>query len=109
MSNPGIGGLHISGIWIFDANGEINADQTEHKQFQSEASLSIHGIEVPCKIITDYSTRNSKTIIKTLFPFALRIDIGQNGDLNLNSARNQIIFDGKWLLFEENLYKIVCK
>ena len=36
------------------------------------------------------------------------MDIGENGDLNLNSARDQIIYDEKWLRFEENLYSIIC-
>ena len=32
-----------------------------------------------------------------------------NSDLNLNSARDQIIYDEKWLTFEENLYQVICK
>lgn len=37
------------------------------------------------------------------------MDIGVNSDLNLNSARDQIIYDEKWLTFEENLYRIICR
>ena len=50
----------------------------------------------------------SKAILKIPFPFSFRLDIGENGDLNLNSARDQIIYDEKWLKFEENLYSIIC-
>jgi hypothetical protein len=39
---------------------------------------------------------------------SFRLDIGLNNDLNLNSARDQIIYDEKWLLFEENFYSIIC-
>ena len=38
-----------------------------------------------------------------------RLDVGANSDLNLNSARDQIIYDEKWLIFEENLYRVICK
>ena len=48
----------------------------------------------------------SKAALKIPFPFSFRLDIGVNSDLNLNSARDQIIYDEKWLTFEENLYRI---
>lgn len=51
----------------------------------------------------------AKAVLKLPFPFAFKLDIGANGDLNLNSARDQIIYDEKWLIFENNLYRIVCK
>ncbi len=91
-----------------DADGKISADTSYSKRFNSEAALSIHGIEIPCKIVPDYNNRQSQTLIRTPFPFSFRLDIGQNSDLNLNSARNQIIYDEKWLQFEENLYSVLC-
>lgn len=50
-----------------------------------------------------------KTNTSLPFPFSFRLDIGVNSDLNLNSARDQIIYDEKWLTFEENLYQVICK
>lgn len=91
-----------------DENGEINSNSTESNKYLSKALLSIHGIEVPCELFFRYSNMNSKTILKIPFPFSFRLDIGQNNDLNLNSARNQIIYDDKWLAFEECFYDVIC-
>ncbi len=90
-------------------DGQINTETSYYERFKSKSSLSSHGIEVPCKLFSDYTNRSSKTILKMPFPLSFRLDIGQNNDLNLNSARDQIIFDEKWLSFEEAFYKVVCK
>jgi len=92
-----------------DVDGTIDTDDSNDEKCKSKSSLSIHGIEVPCNLFYDYTNSQSKTVIKVPFPFSFRLDIGQNSDLNLNSARNQIIYDEKWLLFEENLYRAICK
>lgn len=79
------------------------------QRFKSKSSLSIHGIEVPYNLFPNYSNKMSKAVLNILFPFSFRLDIGVNSDLNLNSARDQIIYDEKWLTFEENLYQVICK
>ena len=91
-----------------DENGSIESNTAYSERLHSKSSLSIHGIDVPCKLFSDYDNRQSKTIIKLPFPFSFRLDIGQNSDLNLNSARSQIIYDEKWISFEENLYRVIC-
>lgn len=91
-----------------DENGEIGTNKSWSERFKSKSSLSIHGIEVPYNLFYDYFNSMSKAILKIPFPFSFRLDIGVNGDLNLNSARDQIIYDEKWLIFEENLYRIIC-
>ena len=108
--NYGINCIQESSTGIsVDADGDISTDTSYSEKLKSESSLSIHGIEVPCKLFYDYTNRTSKTLLKMPFPFSFRLDIGQNGDLNLNSARDRIIYDEKWLAFEENLYWVVCK
>lgn len=92
-----------------DEDGEIDTNTSWSERFKSKASLSIHGIEVPYNLFPDYSNRMSKAVLKIPFPFSFRLDIGVNSDLNLNSARDQIIYDEKWLTFEENLYRIICR
>jgi hypothetical protein len=92
-----------------DVNGDIDTNSSYSERFKSKSSLSIHGIEVPCNLFSDYANRQSKTVLKIPFPFSFRLDIGQNSDLNLNSARDQIIYDEKWLFFEENLYSTICE
>lgn len=91
-----------------DDNGGINTNTSYSEWFESKSSFSIHGIEVPCKLFSDYTNRTSKTVLKMPFPLSFRLDIGQNNDLNLNSARDQIIYDEKWLMFEESFYSIIC-
>lgn len=91
-----------------DEDGNINTNTSYSERFASKSSLSIHGIEVPCKLFSDYTNRGSKTVFKMPFPFSFRLDIGQNNDLNLNSARDQIIYDEKWLSFEESFYSVIC-
>ena len=92
-----------------DADGDIDTDTSWSERYKSKASLSIHGIEVPYSLFRDYSNRMSQAILKIPLPFSFRLDIGVNSDLNLNSARDQIIYDEKWLTFEENLYCIICR
>lgn len=82
---------------------------SKSERFKSKSSLSIHGIEVPYNLFPNYSNKMSKAVLNILFPFSFRLDIGVNSDLNLNSARDQIIYDEKWLTFEENLYQVICK
>lgn len=91
-----------------DDKGDISTNTSYSEWFKSNSSFSIHGIEVPCKLFSDYTNRMSKTVFKMPFPLSFRLDIGQNNDLNLNSARDQIIYDEKWLLFEESFYCIIC-
>lgn len=92
-----------------DEDGDIDTNTSWSERFKSKSSLSIHGIEVPYNTFPDFSNRMSKAVLKIPFPFAFRLDIGTKSDLNLNSARDQIIYDDKWLHFEENLYWIICR
>lgn len=92
-----------------DEDGRIDSNTSYSEKCKSKASLSIHGIEVPCQMFSGYLNRRSKTVLKIPFPCSFRLDIGQHNDLNLNSARDQIIYDDKWLLFEECFYEIVCQ
>lgn len=92
-----------------DEDGEIDTNTSWSERFKSKSALSIHGIEVPYNLFPDYSNRMSNAVLKMPFPFSFRLDIGVNCDLNLNSARDQIIYDDKWLNFEENLYRVICR
>lgn len=92
-----------------DENGQICSNSSWSERFRSKSALSIHGIEIPYNLFPDYFNKVSKAVIKIPFPFSFRLDVGANSDLNLNSARDQIIYDEKWLIFEENLYRVICK
>lgn len=89
--------------------GEIDLNTSWSERLNSKSSLSIHGIKVPYELLPNYYDSTSKAILEIPFPISFNIDIGNNSDLNLNSARNQVIYDEKWLLFEENLYSLISK
>ena len=42
-------------------------------------------------------------------PIAFKLDISGERDLNLNSSRTKVIYDEKWLEFENNFYKIIIE
>jgi len=92
-----------------DEDGGVSAGSSYNERFKSKSALSVHGIDVPCKLFYDYFNRDTKTLLEIPFPTSFRLDISGNNDLNLNSARNQIIYDDKWLAFETNFYRTVCK
>lgn len=89
-----------------DEDGEIDTNTSWSERFKSKSSLSIHGIEVPYNLFPDYSNRMSKAVLKIPFPFSFRLDIGVNSDLNLNSARDQIIYDEKWLTLKKTYIEL---
>ncbi|MEI3116797.1 MAG: hypothetical protein V8S30_01915 [Merdibacter sp.] len=91
-------------IEILSKDVEINSNTSWSERFKSKSSLSILEIEVAYNLFSDYSNSMSKAVLKIPFPLSFRMDIGVNSDLNLNFARDQIIYNEKWLTFEENLY-----
>lgn len=97
---------HSDNISVND-EGEIELETSYSNLFSSKSSLSIHGIEVPCKLIPDYTTIGEKAQLNFPLPIAFKIDIVGENDLNLNSARTKIIYDEKWLRFERDFYEIL--
>lgn len=90
--------------------GEIETGSSFSTLLSSKSSFSIHGIEFPDSLFPEpYYFNSSKTKLHWPFPILLVLDLGGNGDLNLNSARTEIIYDSKWIEFEENLFYITCK
>lgn len=89
-------------------DGEIESNHSFREIAKSKSVLSIHGIDVPCSLFSDYTNYGQKAVLKFPFPITFRLDIGENNDLNLNSARTQIIYDDVWLNFEKQFFKVVC-
>lgn len=90
-----------------DDEGNISESTSRSTILKSKSSFSIHGIEFPKNLFPDYF-ESSKSVLRWPFPILMVLDLGGNGDLNLNSARTEIIFDSKWIEFEERLLRIVC-
>jgi Molecular chaperone, HSP90 family len=91
-----------------DEDGTIESSNNTHRVNESKSFLSIHGIDVPCNLFSDYTNYGQKTVLTLPFPVVFRLDVGSVNDLNLNSARTQIIYDDKWLSFERNLVETIC-
>lgn len=91
-----------------DDEGEIEKGSSWSTLLTSKSSFSIHGIEFPNSLFPEYYD-SSKTKLRWPFPVLIVIDLGGNADLNLNSARTEIIYDSKWIDFEENLFYIICQ
>lgn len=89
-------------------NGEIETNVGHRKVAESKSFLSIHGINVPYSLFPNYTNYGQKSVLHFPFPIRFRLDIGALNDLNLNSARTQIIYDDTWLKFEQDLLEIVC-
>lgn len=95
---------------------EINDDEEPYitdsvsKMAVSNAIIALHGIEVPFEIFPNYwQSRKQQVQLKWPIPILLILDITGKQDLNLNSARTEILLDEKWLKFEENLAYLICK
>lgn len=89
-------------------DGEIESNDGFREITKSKSFLSIHGIDVPCSLFSDYMNYGQKSVLHFPFPIRLRLDVGGSNDLNLNSARTQIIYDDTWLQFEKDLFETVC-
>lgn len=89
--------------------GEITSSSSYQEIARSKSALSIHGIEVPCNLFSDYTNYGQKSVLHFPFPITFRLDVGGNNDLNLNSARTQIIYDDIWLNFEKQFFEVVCQ
>lgn len=107
--NYGTGNIDKSSSQIeVNEDGDIESNTSYSKVARSESQLSIHGIDVPTNLFLDYTNYGEKAVLSYPFPMRIRINIGQPNDLNLNTARNKIIYDNKWLTFEKQLLDVIC-
>ncbi len=92
-----------------DENGTVEQSNSYSELCKSKSLLSLHGIEVPSNLFPQ-SWRMVKNQVRLDWPFPMIIvvDICGKLDLDLNSARTQIIMSGKWQKFEEMLAFEVC-
>ncbi|MBU5484265.1 ATP-binding protein [Clostridium sp. MSJ-11] len=105
----GTNGINKNSTQIeINENGEIESNHSFTVISKSKSAVSIHGIDVPCSLFSDYTNYGQKAVLKFPFPIIFRLDIGEGNDLNLNSARTQIIYDNVWMNFEKQFFKVVC-
>ena len=87
-----------------DDDGQIDSSTMNSTLAESVAKISLHGIEIPTTLFPSYWERkNFPVAINWPFPALLIIDICGTRDIDLNSARNQILCTSNWIEFEELL------
>lgn len=87
-----------------DEDGQIETSNGKSTLAESVSKISLHGIEIPTTIFPSYWDKRSLPVsVDWPFPVLLIMDICGNRDIDLNSARNQILKTSKWIEFEELL------
>lgn len=92
-----------------DEEGGIDSHESFRKVCESSSYFSVHGIDVPCSLFSNYTNYGQKAVLEFPFPIRFRLDVGSINDLNLNSARTQIIYDEIWMSFERQFTEIVLR
>lgn len=90
-------------------DGDINVNSSSSEFAKSQSRISLHGIEIPSSLFPDsWNRKHNQVKIEWPFPLILVVDICGNRDLDLNSARTEIIMSEKWMDLEA-LSPILCK
>lgn len=90
-----------------DEDGGISSHESFREVCKSFSRLSVHGIDVPCSLFRDYTNYGQKAVLEFPFPLRFRLDVGSTNDLNLNSARTQVIYDEVWISFKQQLTETI--
>ncbi|MTK09595.1 MAG: metal-dependent phosphohydrolase [Hungatella sp.] len=100
--------IHKSSTSIeVDEDGAVNANDSFRERCKSSSCLSIHGIDVPCSLFRNFTNWGQKAVLELPIPIRFRLDIGSVNDLNLNSARTQVIYDEVWIAFERQFIETI--
>ena len=93
-----------------NSEGDINPTSSYRKIAKSFCKISLHGISIPMNLFPDYWDKQFQEIEFT-FPFVcdIKVDILYNRDIDLNSARNEIINNEKWNDFYSSLCKLLLR
>lgn len=96
-----------STISIDDSN-EIKSSNFNTGLAQSVSRLSLHGIDVAASLFPQpWEKRQNQAALDWPMPMLMVIDVGGIFDLDLNSARTQILISDKWYALEGALAKFV--
>jgi len=89
--------------------GKIKASAHQTTLARSKSRFSLHGINYAGNLFPEYYNRDKKAMLKWPLSILLILDVQGKDGLDLNSARNEIIFNEKWTNFEQTLSYLVCK
>lgn len=101
-------------ITVYSTSIEIDDDAGIHETTStsiltdSKSKISLHGIEVAASLFPQsWAMQKNQVRLVWPLPLLLVVDVCGQADLDLNSARNQIIMSEKWVDFEEKLSQSV--
>lgn len=87
-----------------DDNADVTESTSSSTLADSKSKLSLHGIEVSASLFPEpWNMQKNQVRLDWPLPLLLVIDICGQRDLDLNSARTQIIMSEKWIALEEEL------
>ena len=93
-----------------DDEGAIDSSSGYSVLAKSRSRISFHGIEIPVSLFPEpWRLQHNQVRIVWPLPVLLVIDVCGQRDLDLNSARNQIVFGENWVDFEETLSRTLCE
>jgi len=98
-----------SSIIDIDDEGKIKSSSHRTVLAESKSRFSLHGINYAGSLFPNYYTRDKKAMLKWPIPVLLILDVQGKDGLDLNSARNEIIYNEKWDNFEQKLAYIMTK
>ncbi|MBL3548125.1 ATP-binding protein [Chryseobacterium sp. KMC2] len=88
----------------------INTNNSSRTIAKSKSRLSLHGIDIPTSLFPEwYYKRDNQAVLSFPFPILIIVDAFGKTDLDLNSARTEIVLSDKWRDFEKKLSQIICK
>lgn len=97
-----------SSITVNDEGG-ISEDSSNRDLAKSKSRISLHGIEIPSSLFQySWQVKSKQVRVSWPMPIIIVVDICGERDLDLNSARTDIIISEKWIQFEEELAYLVC-
>ncbi|MGM0582767.1 MAG: HD domain-containing protein [Bacteroidota bacterium] len=97
----------IGSIIEVDIDSGIDTRNSSDEIIRSQSRISIHGISFPAGIFPDNYFNRRKAVLKWPLPMLIVVDVTGNNDLDLNSARTEIVFNKKWNDFEESLANLI--
>jgi molecular chaperone HtpG len=110
MLNAGVNAIERESDSLEVRDDTISKRQSSSDEVESEAEFAVHGISMPMNLFPNFwAKQNQKTRLVLPFPMKIRVDVVALRDLNLNSARNLVVFDERWNDFVETLYFVICK
>ncbi|WP_411845732.1 ATP-binding protein [Roseibacillus persicicus] len=87
-----------------DEDGHVDSNSSSTSETRSSSQLSLHGIQIPMTLFPRrWERKKNQVSLIWPFPTILVLDVCGELDLDLNSARTQIIPSEKWNLLEKRL------